>query len=440
MANDRPAEGVGSVGFDDLIPIARRLNTASDDLNVALKGIEDRLNQLGLGIARFVPIPSMRKDINDGEDHEPEEFYQYQVGYDRLGDGWALMTRRAHFIEDPTMTADSWEFDQEKPLLRSSRELRMEAAAVMPELLKSLKEHAEEILQVVDTAGRLAGTGKRIDFEFGETAASNAFWDRNPKFFAAFMRLMDLTNKTFGREWKPANRMQDIGFNLGETCRQDLLEIAFLAVNGHGIGAQKLLRGLYERAVTLEYIRRNPEKAERFVRYAAIQEHKASKVAVDLVGRDAFDDAMGQSFADVEEMYIKVKPEFEVTDCKKCQTKRTAISWDIDLASMVKKLGEPYQSQYLMAYAIPTMHIHASLASAFSRESVGMTPDQRRVHDAELALISATLIFVLVIRSQSEIFSLGFDPEIKSCWEDVTDVWRDRPHSPRALVTPGARA
>jgi hypothetical protein len=52
MANDRPAEGVG---FDDLFPLARRLNTASDDLNAALKGIEDRLNQLGLGIARFVP-------------------------------------------------------------------------------------------------------------------------------------------------------------------------------------------------------------------------------------------------------------------------------------------------------------------------------------------------------------------------------------------------
>ena len=65
--------------------------------------------------------------------------------------------------------------------------------------------------------------------------------------------------------------MQDIGFNLGETCRRDFLEIGFLAVNGYGIAAQKLLRGLYERAVTLEYIRQNPEKAERFVRFGAIQ-------------------------------------------------------------------------------------------------------------------------------------------------------------------------
>ncbi|PYR10031.1 MAG: hypothetical protein DMF99_13405 [Acidobacteria bacterium] len=57
MANDAPATRVESAGFDDLIPIARRLNTASDDLNAALKRIEGRLNDLGIGIDRFVPIP-----------------------------------------------------------------------------------------------------------------------------------------------------------------------------------------------------------------------------------------------------------------------------------------------------------------------------------------------------------------------------------------------
>ena len=52
--------------------------------------------------------------------------------------------------------------------------------------------------------------GQNISFEFGETAASNAFWDRNPKSFPALMRLVGLTNKAFGREWKPKDRMQDI--------------------------------------------------------------------------------------------------------------------------------------------------------------------------------------------------------------------------------------
>lgn len=160
MANDVPATRVESVAFDDLVPIASRLNTASDDLNEALKRIQDRLNELSLGIARFVPIPSTHETLSDGTERHDEESYEYQVGYDRLGDGWALVTRRAHFTDDATDTLspeDCWQFDEQKALLRSSRELRIAAVAAIPELLKELKGQAQSVLEVVETARRLAG-------------------------------------------------------------------------------------------------------------------------------------------------------------------------------------------------------------------------------------------------------------------------------------------
>jgi hypothetical protein len=277
--------------------------------------------------------------------------------------------------------------------------------------------------------------GKKIDFEFGETVASNAFWDRNPTFWPAFERLLALTNKCFGRPWKPRNRVQDIGFNLGETCRQDFLEILFLAVNGHGLGAQKLLRGLYERAVTLEYIRQNSDKAERFVRYAAIQEFKSANKALEVATKEQFDEsiaAAGTSYEKMKEFYELVKPEFQITNCKKCGTKQTAFSWDIDISSMVNKLGEPYTKLYLSCYTIPTLQIHATLASAFSMDAVEGTREERNIHEAEFSLLCATLVFVAVIQSESEIFSLGLDQETKACWDDVTAVWKDRPHGPSA--------
>jgi len=191
-------------------------------------------------------------------------------------------------------------------------------------------------------------------FEFGESQAASQFWERNPTFWLAFERLLSVTNRAFGREWRATNRMEDVGFNLGETCRRDFLEIAFLAVNGHGVAAQKLLRGLYERAVTLEYIRRNPDKAERFIRFGAIQEYKVLKVALELVGQEEFNKHMGTQLAEYQRMYEQVRPEFQVTDCKKCDTKRTAFSWDVDFASMVRALGKPYQSLYMASYALPT--------------------------------------------------------------------------------------
>lgn len=276
--------------------------------------------------------------------------------------------------------------------------------------------------------------GRTIDFEFGETAQSKAFFDRNPKFWSAFEKLMALTNKAFGREVHFKSRVEDICFNLGETCRQDFLEVAFLAVNGHGVAAVKLLRGLYERAVTLEYIRRNPDKAERFVRYGVIQEFKVLKAAIDAVGEEEVRNHMGEQLANYQKLYDEVRPEFLVTDCKKCDTKRLAFAWDIDLASMVRALGQPYQSLYMASYAIPNLHIHATATSAFSREPNVGTPEEKNIHEAEVALIHATLILVLVVNSQSEVFSLGLDSATKACWDEVTAVWKDRPHGPSAGV------
>ncbi len=282
------------------------------------------------------------------------------------------------------------------------------------------------------------GNGERVEnniaFEFGETEAAKVFWGRNPAFWPAFERLMSLTNKCFGRLWTPNNRMQDIGFHLGETCRQDFLEIAFLAVNGHGIAAQKLLRGLYERAVTLEYIRQNPAKAERFVRYAAIQEFKAANKALEVVTREEFEAEMargGTSFEKMKEFHDQVKQQFQITKCKNCGSKETAFSWDVDTASMVNKIGEPYKPLFLGCYTIPTLQIHATLASAFSREASG-TPEERNIHDSELSLICATLVLIAVLQTQSELFSLNLDEEITACWDDVTAVWKDRPHGPLA--------
>ncbi len=69
-------------------------------------------------------------------------------------------------------------------------------------------------------------------------------------------------------------------FSLGDACRQEYMEILFLAAHGYGTGASKLLRGFYERAVALAYILKNRDKVERFSNFAAVQEYKAMKDAL----------------------------------------------------------------------------------------------------------------------------------------------------------------
>ena len=271
-------------------------------------------------------------------------------------------------------------------------------------------------------------TGRAIDFEFGETAQSNAFFDRNPRFWSTFEKLMALTNKAFGREVHFKNRVEDICFNLGQTCRQDFLEVLFLAANGYGIGAHKILRGLYERAVALDYMRTRPEKAERFMKYAAIQEHRSAKRALDVVSKEEFDATMGpgNTFDEIKGRFEKFKPEFQVTACDKCKTKETAVGWDIDVASMVKLVGEPFTKLYLMSYSMPTLHIHATLASAYQDESRHETPQERNLREAELSLQCATMIFMAVVRSHSQLFELGLEHELDACWTATEAMWKER--------------
>lgn len=263
-------------------------------------------------------------------------------------------------------------------------------------------------------------------FEFGETEQANAFFKRNPKFYPAFERLMALANRCFGRAIHPRNRAEDICFDLGHTCRADYMEILFLAVNGFGTAASKLLRGLYERAVALAYIVKHPEKAERFVRYAAIQEYKALNAALKVVTEEQFDDAIRlTSAAQIRELRDQVKPEFQVTLCNKCGHKGTAFSWDVDVASMVNDVGNPYDVYYLGAYTIPNLHVHATLASVFHEPD----PDaklKRSQEDAEFALMNATAMLILAIKSQNILFGVALDDEIGTCEEDFADVFVGR--------------
>ncbi len=286
----------------------------------------------------------------------------------------------------------------------------------------------------------------QIDFEFADTSEHRTFSQRNPGFWPHFGRVAALANNCFGRPTAPRNRSEDVGFALGETCRDEFLEIVFLAVNGHGIAAQKLLRGLYERAVTAEYLRRNPERAERFVRYAAIQEFKAANKALEVVSGEQLDLEMarsGMSYEQIRQQYEQVKGEFPGRECDHChqRQKGTAISWDIDFTSMARKSvdspDDVFIKLFFACYALPTLQIHATLASAFSREAApGTTRDERKVHDVEFTLACATLVFIRALQTQNDMFGLKLAAEIRACFDDVSTVWENRPHGP--LATRGA--
>src|ERR1700683_336136 len=100
---------------------------------------------------------------------------------------------------------------------------------------------------------------------FGYPDQWEAFEKRNAKFIEHFPTLKRALDTAFIREFTtrtPADRA--IHF-LGRLCIEDFMELLCLAGNGYGIGAMKLLRGLYERVVTAAYLAKNPDEAELFL-------------------------------------------------------------------------------------------------------------------------------------------------------------------------------
>lgn len=57
---------------------------------------------------------------------------------------------------------------------------------------------------------------------------------------------------------------------LGWICAHDFQEILVLCGNGLGIGGLKLLRGLYEKAVVMQYLSAYPDEVQEFFDYNAI--------------------------------------------------------------------------------------------------------------------------------------------------------------------------
>lgn len=266
-------------------------------------------------------------------------------------------------------------------------------------------------------------------FEFGQTTQSRSFFERNPNFLPALERLVVLINKCFVRSsLAPTHSAAKISFSLGETCRQDFLEVLFLAVNGYGVAAFKLLRGLYERAVTMAYIMKHPEKADRFRAYNAIHDAKSAEAALALVTEEVLDQAIAPfTVRQLRELREQVKSEFQVTRCYKCGNKGTAFTWDIDFASMVRDLGDPYRLYYMPAYIHPSLHIHATFASLSESSAGDRRREERNTADCDGALMIATRVLLSVIRSQDIFFPLNLSTELNAIEAQTNDVW-DRLH------------
>jgi hypothetical protein len=212
------------------------------------------------------------------------------------------------------------------------------------------------------------------------------------------------------------------------SCVADFNEILVLAANGYGIGAMKLVRTMYEEAVTASYLHLHPEEAEDYIAYGRIQQYKVAKRVHEEYGEAILS---GEKMAEVKARRDEVRARFQVELCPECHRKGDNFRWTkLDFVSLTKHAGAVGTLE-LVGYSIPLMDHHGAVTTLLSRLDESPT---ELVYDggpsrseAAQALVTAHHILLHALQVQMEHFSFqDLSTHLQRCWKDFEEVWGER--------------
>src|SRR5262249_10217618 len=151
--------------FDELSAAAQALNEESDTVTKLIRQFEERLNGLRLGVEAWVTVEGSQKgqafrwhdlgmrDEGDDPGQPAERYDDVRLGCSRHGNEWRLVVREAQYIRiDQGESSEQIHVGPTIPLLEASRRDRINALAEFPDLLRELKQSAEELIAKVKAA------------------------------------------------------------------------------------------------------------------------------------------------------------------------------------------------------------------------------------------------------------------------------------------------
>jgi hypothetical protein len=256
----------------------------------------------------------------------------------------------------------------------------------------------------------------------------NDFKRRHRSFLERLNNLTKAMNAAFDRDLPHCDGWDKFIFSMGRVCIEDFWELSVLAGNGYGIGALKLLRPLYERAVTLLYLHQNPALYEDFLDWDYVAVYKlhqaaiSSNYGIDLLPTEEREKAAA--------LYSSVKPKFMVKSCD-CGRQRLNHSWaKADVPSMAKKTE--LANLLVPAYYVPISHLHSTPKAIFARLQIsseglagfkaGSSPKQ-----ADQALVYGHDIVLSVLNLQERHFHPdSLDTLLNVAIADYEALWKGK--------------
>ncbi len=216
-------------------------------------------------------------------------------------------------------------------------------------------------------------------------------------------------------------------FYLGRIAADDFGELLILAGNGKGIGAYKILRGMYERIVTAAFLAKNPSEARIFLEHSAYQRGQLWNRLIEIMPEIAKrypPEKIQQMLREYEDARAKLK----ATTCSKCGQPITQDAWTrCALDTMAEKTDMNLKAAYPYCYLIPTFHLHATAfaidARLYETESGAMSFKETTASDARQAVLYAHGMILRLVDLEDRFFGLGLGDEIARRTEAFQRIW-----------------
>lgn len=217
-----------------------------------------------------------------------------------------------------------------------------------------------------------------------------------------------------------------IVYTLGRIVLDDFGELIVLAGNGWGIGALKILRGMYERCVTAAYIAKTPAASRAFADSIWIHKAKVWKRLVQLNPKLG----EGKTPPEVKTIQDEAKRAQDLKNesvCKHCGQLKKIDAWTaLDLASMARIAGKQIEDLYLPCYLEPTAHMHATGAGTEARmvhTDDAWTYKIDTSGEAQRALLLGHNLILQDLRTQNDYFALGLFEALNPRFTAFNKVW-----------------
>jgi hypothetical protein len=276
-------------------------------------------------------------------------------------------------------------------------------------------------------------SGDPLPIEYGYREEWSAFAARHSEFTKRFVNIDKAIHTAFQRIHHTTTNVERTIYFLGRLAVEEFMEILLLCANGYGIGAQKLLRGMYERVVTARYLYKYPDEVENYLAFNRVTNHKYLIAIQSTMGSDVFSKEQAER---IEQDFKAVKDRFMIPDCETCGTKRLNHTWTrVDIVSMARMSDESLWQMVVPGYYLPMREAHSTLGAIFSRlDPAAIDSGEGLMFDsaaqrgrADQALIAAHNLLLNVLGLQKDCFHIQeLEPLLQTCFEDYMATLREQ--------------